>query len=293
MAHKTLIVTASDRRYFPLAESCLRSIQDNPNRADCSIAFLDLGCDASQAAWVRQVSDHVEVPDWEFDFPERDSKPGFLRGLLARPFLRKYFPGYDVYLWIDADAWVQNWYAVELLVRAAYLRTGLAIVPEVDRCSLRQYGGLPAYWEHTFGWYRKAFGEAIAQRLFSFPMLNAGVYAMHRDAPHWEIWKDSIAHALHQVCSTMTDQVALNCSVYLSGLLSRTELLPAWCNWTCHNGFPKWDSKATVLVENYLPNHPIGILHLTTRDKSVIRNLESIDGTNVAVQLTYPAKVIQ
>ncbi|MGH6976466.1 MAG: hypothetical protein ACREED_05505 [Stellaceae bacterium] len=32
----------------------------------------------------------------------------------AFPFLRRYFPGYDVYLWLDGDTWVQDAEAIEL-----------------------------------------------------------------------------------------------------------------------------------------------------------------------------------
>ena len=61
----------------------------------------------------------------------------------------------------------------------------------------------------------------------------------------------------------MTDQVALNYAIYRCGLFDRTELLPAWCNWTCHFGFPAWDSAALQYVEPNLPHTPIGIVHLT------------------------------
>ena len=33
-------------------------------------------------------------------------------------FLPKYFPSYEKYLWIDCDAWVNNWDSVELYFKA-------------------------------------------------------------------------------------------------------------------------------------------------------------------------------
>ena len=35
---------------------------------------------------------------------------------------RKYFPGYKKYLWIDCDAWVNDWKSVELYFEAAAKR---------------------------------------------------------------------------------------------------------------------------------------------------------------------------
>ena len=55
-----------------------------------------------------------------------------LRSLTARPFLPDYFPGYDVYIWIDCDAWVQEQFALEWLFYTA-ASGALGIVPELDR----------------------------------------------------------------------------------------------------------------------------------------------------------------
>ncbi|MEQ1828574.1 MAG: hypothetical protein ABL921_21615 [Pirellula sp.] len=285
MALPPLLVTASDREYFPLAHSCLLSIRKNA--PSVKVAFLDLGCTPPQLDWLAQHVDFIRQPDWEFDFPGRETKPQFLRGLLARPFLRSYFPGFEVYLWIDADAWVQRFEAIDLLVRGCTRRSGLAIVPEIDRCSMRQYGAMPAYWAQAFQWYKNAFDDVIANKLCNFPMLNAGVYAMHREAPHWDIWRQCIAHALPKYCTTMTDQIALNYAVYQCGLFRQTELLPMWCNWTCHNGFPKWDDSANCFVERFLPFHEVGILHLTTRDKSTPRMIETLSGTKREMQVVF------
>ena len=94
-------------------------------------------------------------------------------------------------------------------------------------------------------------------------MLNAGVFAYRRDAPHCEVWAESIRRALHAGCTLMTDQFALNEAMYRRELLAQTELLPAWCNWVCHLCIPDWDPVAQQFLEPYLPHAPIGIVHLT------------------------------
>jgi lipopolysaccharide biosynthesis glycosyltransferase len=288
MTSPTVIVTGADAKYFGWAQSCIRSIADNAGRHGKKFAFFDLGCTEQQLAWIGSKVDEIRQPDWDFEFPGRSETPSYLKGLLARPFLARYFPGHEVYIWIDADAWVHDWNAMECLRQAASASRGLAIVAEVDRCSFRQYGRLPDYWRQSYGWYERAFGEEMANRLCSFPMLNAGVFGAHIEAPHWTNWKERLDQALQRARTAMTDQLALNVSVYCDLRLTHTELLPMWCNWTTHNGLPKWSTESNCLVEPYMPRHKIGILHMTTRDKSHQRQLATTDGNSVTVDLTYP-----
>lgn len=264
MSDSLLVVTAADARYFELAAGAIASIRERTGREDVKIAFLDLGCTPEQLRWLQSQVQFIRAAEWEFDFPARAQAPAHHKGLLVRPYLRRYFPGHDLYLWIDADAWVQDWSAVELFLRGAARRRGLAIVPEIDRGSRIQYGGLPGYWEWARRYYAMSFGASVASELCSYPMLNAGVYALHRDAPHWEAWDEALRRGLRQATETyMADQAALNLVVHRGALFDRTELLPAWCNWTCHYGLPAWDAAAERFVEPYLPHHPIGILHLS------------------------------
>ena len=84
----------------------------------------------------------------------------------------------------------------------------------------------------------------------------------------------------------MTDQIALNVIVYTNNLFYRTELLPAWCNWTCHHGLPAWDPIQNSLVEPYLPHHPIGIVHLIhLKAKCDPARLATTDGKTIEADL--------
>lgn len=286
MPSPTLVVTCGDHKYFDLLRGCIGSIRENGANRDFDLAFLDVGCTPAELAWIHEQVVHVSTP--RLHFPTSMEVPRHIMGLLARPFLRDYFPGYQTYLWLDADTWVQRWEAVEWLIRGSIKRTGMAVVPEIDRCSNLQYGGLPAYWRLAFRWYAEHFGTDVADKLHSMPMLNAGVFAIHQNAPHWRIWSDSISIALRSKCSTITDQIALNFSIYARGLFSATELLPVVCNWTCHSGFPAWDQEKQEFVEPYLPHTSVGILHLTARDKTADRDIRTLSGDQVRMRVCYP-----
>jgi len=45
---------------------------------------------------------------------------------LVRPYLREYFPCYDIYLWIDSDVWLQSPDMLRALIEGA-ARKGMAI----------------------------------------------------------------------------------------------------------------------------------------------------------------------
>jgi predicted O-methyltransferase YrrM len=280
----TIIITAADTKFFTLVQGTILSIREKPQGKDITIAFFDLGCTAKELEWMRSQVNIIKQPNWNFDFPSRSQSPEYLKGLLARPFLREYFPDFDVYLWIDADAWVQDWRAVELYIQGAAKR-GLAIAPELDRAYSLPFGKLPWYWQFVRRDYETFFGTEVAEKFHTYPTLNAGVFALHCDAPHWQDWESKIREALQRSAGLMTDQVALNLLVY-SQLFDRTELLPAWCNWSCNFGLPLWDRQQKCFVEPYLPHTQIGICHLTGRKHDRLP-IKTTTGDAIEVTMQY------
>jgi len=285
MSQPALILTGADTRYFEWLQGTVLSVRAHPPSRPVTLGVFDLGCTPEQRDWLQAHVDVVREPDWDFAFPGREQAPRYLKGLLARPHLRRYFPEFDVYLWLDADAWVQDGGALDLFLQGAE-RRGLAVVPEIDRGSTVPYGNLPRVWEAAYKYYEQPFGAEVAGRFCSYPLLNAGVFALHKHAPHWEVWADRLDRGLQRSCTFLTDQMALNLAVYGTELLHRTELLPLWCNWTCHTGFPSWDKCAGRLVEPFLPNTPIGILHVTGRKQDRVQ-VAATDGSLVEISLRY------
>ncbi|MEG4226423.1 glycosyltransferase [Microcoleus sp. N9_B2] len=280
-----IIITAADANYFELVRGTILSVREKSEGANVAIGFFDLGCTPEQLQWLETQVNFIKKPDWNFDFPGRNESPHYLKGLLARPFLRRYFPDFDIYLWIDADAWVQDWQAVELLVKGAAKR-GLAVVPELDRGYYLAYGKLPWYWEFVSRDYQAAFGEEVAQQLHSYPTINAGVFALQKDAPHWELWAEYLGEGLQRHVSLMTDQIALNRLVYGTKMFDKTEMLPARCNWSCNFGLPVWDKQRACFVEPYLPHGAIGILHITGHKHDLV-TLATTDGSQIEISLRY------
>ena len=286
VATDLVIVSAADASYFPLLQDMVLSVR--AQRSDAAIGVLDLGLAPEQRAWLADRVTHLTHPEWDVDFPGRERAPESFKAQVARPFLPRHFPGYEMYLWIDADAWLQDWRAVELFCAAAG-RGRLAIVPEIDRAYKRHYKR-PKLFGRTLAWknYREAFGWRAADRLGRNPMVNCGVFALHREAPHWQAWTRLIAQVLQRTRFFYAEQTALNYAIFAERL--PVNFLPAYCNWLAGDAAPAFDARRGLLVEPYPPHEVIGVVHLAgTEQKTQRFRLDRLDGGAVETLLRYGA----
>ena len=83
----------------------------------------------------------------------------------------------------------------------------------------------------------------------------------------------------------------MNITIYHDGL--NVEILPAYCNWTLIEAL-KFDKEKNTLVEPYLPNHPIGIVHFAGKNNDQIRNdknfiskVKTTDGSLIEMKLRF------
>ena len=122
---------------------------------------------------------------------------------------------------------------------------------------------------------RRAFGGEIANETFFKPVVNAGVYAIMRDAPHWRSWERAIRLSFPKDPRRLSDQTPLNYALHVDQL--PIELLPSRCNWLCAFCEPVFDEERGLLVEPMVPHDPIGIIHLINQSKYddvIVKNLQ-------------------
>ncbi|HEV2187924.1 MAG TPA: hypothetical protein VGR70_11995 [Stellaceae bacterium] len=279
-----IIVSAADNGYFPLLRDAVMSVRTLNSRVP--IGVLDLGLFAEQLSWLSEMQVEVVRPGWDVEFPGRERMPETFKAQVARPFLPRHFPGYEMYLWLDADAWIQEWRVVELY-RAAAGRDRVAITLELDRAYKRHYKrpkllGMNLVWKT----YREAFGWRAAERLGRNPTANCGVFALHRDAPHWREWARVLMQVLQRTRFFFAEQIALNYTIFAEGLPAN--FLPAYCNWAVGDALPAFDSARGLFVEPYAPHEVIGVMHLAGRDqKTGIHRLDRLDGGTVETSFRY------
>ena len=273
---KNVIISLADANYFELVNELVDSIKNHKQSENVAICIMDAGLKSEQIEILDKKVDIIKKAEWDIEVSSSKVKDReWLKSQVSRAFLPRYFPGYDKYLWIDADAWVNSWYAIELYFKGCDDKK-LAIATSADRA----YGRvLRADWFfRSFARiksqnYKHAkssgFSEKIAREVALKPHLNIGVFALESNAPHWEVWQKNLKKALSSGKIWGSEQIAMNITIYSDKL--DVEILPAYCNWTLIESL-KLDEKKNTLVEPYLPNHEIGIVHFAGKNNDEIRN---------------------
>lgn len=289
MSVETVICTASNKGFAALLVRLLQSIRTKPRGSDVAIGVLDLGLPADKRAEVKEFADHIVEPDWDFAFPliidgePHDPNEEFLannRGYMAmtaRPFLNDHFPGFKTYIWIDADCWLQDWETIDWLIDGA-TDGSLCIVPELDRSYSHSYdhGAMNRWFNKNI---QAFFGEETARRMWDFPLLNSGVFALRGNSPLWSKWRAALSEGLHKATDFYAEQFGLNKVVYEEDFPRK--ILPATCNWLVNRALPLYDVESGLFVEPNPPYRPLGIVHLSGDSKSKKHNVKALRADGV------------
>ena len=273
---KNVIISLADANYFELVNELVDSIKSHKQSENVAICIMDAGLKSEQIEILDKKVDIIKKAEWDIEVSNSKVKnKEWLKSQVSRAFLPKYFPGYEKYLWIDADAWVNSWYAIELYFKGCEKKK-LSIATSADRAYgrvLRADWFFKSFARIKSQNYKHAkssgFSEKIARRVALKPHLNIGVFALELDAPHWDVWQKNLKKALSSGKIWGSEQIAMNITIYNDNLA--VEILPAYCNWTLIEAL-KFDEKKNTLVEPYLPNHEIGIVHFAGKNNDQIRN---------------------
>ena len=295
---KNVIISLADSNYFELLEELVDSIKSFKESENTAICILDAGLSNEQKNILSTKVDQIKSADWDIEVPGYKVKgKEWLKSQVSRAFLPKYFPNYEKYLWIDADAWVNSWEAVDLFLRGCE-NNKLSIATSADRAYGRVlraewvFGGFARIKSQNYKHAKSSgFSEKIARQVALKPHLNIGVFALELNAPHWNVWQKNLKHALNSGKIWGSEQIAMNVTIYNDEL--DVEILPAYCNWTLIGGL-KFDKERNSLVEPYLPNHKIGIVHFAgknndqiRKNKNYISKIKTIDGDLIDIKLRY------
>ena len=274
---KTIIISASDAGFYPLLAGLHDSIRDGARREGLDIGVLDLGLDEEQRRALETAGMILRTPELDHDASIfRITPKPFFRAMTARSHLPKYFPGYEVYVFLDADCWVQDWEAVRLYVTEA-TRVGLAVTPECDRSYTPFLVGMSVQeWRHKT--FLSCFGEPLATELSQFPMINTGLFAARADSNVWATWAEILGNLLKALGEPFfyAEQACLN-ALIRKGLVAAAHL-PARCNWMCNLAAPTCSMDGTILCEPQPPFQPLGIIHTRGPNKTEKITLKDVAG---------------
>jgi len=254
------IVLAADTNYAPLLKGAVASLECLRGKVEFEIGILDLGLRSEDIDWLKGRGASIVLPDWDIDFPGVNKAPGYFKAMVSRPFLPKYFPDREVYLWMDSDGWLQDPDVLRLYVDVA--RGGrLILASQIDR-SYKGHFKRPKFfgWTHNHRSYRLGYGWRVADRYGRNPVLNSGFFAAPATSPHWQLWADSLAQGLQRTHDKLIEQTALNLMIYRDQ--PPVSVAPAYTNWLCDAATPGFEPKSGLLVEPNAPWQPLGFVHL-------------------------------
>ena len=254
-------------KYFDLLIELIDSIKKKPESKDIAICVLDAGLNDNQSKQLKNKVDEVAKAEWDIEVSNLKVKgKEWLKSQVSRAFLPKYFPKYEKYLWIDCDAWVNDWKCVELYFKACEkgklgitqtMGPGYKIMSKVKWL----FGKLAIVKSQNFKHALSSNIDISKSRKLAFaPHINIGVFSLQKNSPCWEVWQKNLRETLKSGKIFGSEGLAINLSVYVDEV--DTEFLPLSCNWIASNLLPKYDSIQKTFVEPYLPNNKIGIMHL-------------------------------
>ena len=116
---KNVIISLADSNYFELLNELIDSIIRFKQSKEVAICILDAGLTDDQKSILKDKVDEIKSAEWDIDVPAfKVIGKEWLKSQVTRAFLPKYFPSYEKYLWIDCDAWVNDWNSIELYFKA-------------------------------------------------------------------------------------------------------------------------------------------------------------------------------
>jgi hypothetical protein len=282
---KNVIVSLADANYFPLLEELIDSIKRFKESENVAICILDAGLTEEQKNKLSNKVDEIKSAEWDIEVSKYKTKgKEWLKSQVSRAFLPKYFPNYEKYLWIDCDAWVNDWNSLKLYFEACNdgkLGITQTIGPGYKTTSKVNWviGKLAIVKSQNFKHAVKSkIGLDKARKLAFAPHINIGVFSLEKKSKGWTSWQNNLHKTLKAGNIFGSEGLAINMSVYIDNI--ETEFLPLNCNWISSNLLPKYDEKHKTFVEPYLPNYKIGIMHLAAgiwidgKDMRIDKNIQ-------------------
>ncbi len=299
---KNTIVSLADSNYFDLLLELVESIKQFSQSSSIAICILDAGLKEDQKKILLSKVDEIKSAEWDIKVPAlKVLGKEWLKSQVSRAFLPKYFPNYDKYLWIDCDAWVNDWETIELYFQACKnnklgitqtLAPGYKVMSKVSWV----FGKIAVIKSQNF---KHAISSKIglnnARKIAFAPHINIGVFSLEKNSDCWSVWQKNLEIALSSGKVFGSEGLAINMSVYIDEV--ETEFLPIKCNWIASNLLPKYDENNKTFVEPNLPNYKIGIMHLAAGiwkdnkdmriDKNVKVHIENLDGKKTPKSLRF------
>jgi hypothetical protein len=255
------IITSVSKKYFHLAEELVNSINRFSESKNIKICFLDDDLNHDQIEKIKK-----KIYKIIKSYPTETKYKNLIRKDYENLFLPEYFPEFDKYIHIDADAWVNSWNAIEYLIKASnngkigVTSMGDRKIDKVTKINwiFRSFCTLKSQnFKHSL---KKGFSIDIAREVGLSPHINGGVFSLEKKSKFWSVWRKNFDKCIKKKPIYGSDQLAMNLSVYIDNFPA--DFLPHHCNWLPNPRNIIFDEKNNKFLDRFTPNYDIGIMHL-------------------------------
>ena len=267
---KNVIVTGSDKKYYPFLKNLVNSLIKSNSLDICDLCILDVEDNSQYLEELDSKITKKKKANFNLNIFFKDRQDWF-KLLTERPFMKDYFPGYDKYIWMDADTEVLSNDGIKNIIDACEDKD-LAIAPEINESYVFKSSkfGIKKIFKSYYkisGWsfknYRKYFSDRIGEDLFFKPLFNNGIFCLKSTSKIWDLWKTEYQGALNKAKTSYgikTDQLSLNKIIYEN--FEKISILDSTNNWLVSR------SEKIKMINNdfftpSFPNRKINILHYT------------------------------
>ena len=266
LSEKIALVSCADHNYFELLNELIDSVLRFDLNKTLKICIVDGGLKKEQREILESKVYLVKSLKHNLVGFEKYEKYPYFAGLVSRIFLRETFSEFNKFIWIDSDAWLNSWNAIDYLVQAS--KNGkLAAVATADRhnkkvLTFKWLAGSLGFMKSQNFKHAKSSGYSmeICRKLALKPHINCGVFCLESNSNFWEIWRKEYEFSIKKGRFFGADQIAMNVCVYHKNC--EVELLPHFCNWIPSSENTLWDDEKKKYVEKFYPHNEIGIMHL-------------------------------
>ena len=185
---------------FDLLNELVDSIKRFKESKDVAICILDAGLTDDQKEILLKKVDEIKSAEWDIEVPGYKVKgKEWLKSQVSRAFLPKYFPDYEKYLWIDCDAWVNDWKCIDLYFKACEngkLGITQTIGPGYKVTSRVNWllGKLAVIKSQNFKHAVKSGISYKDSRKLAFaPHINIGVFSLEKNSKGWNSWQKNLS----------------------------------------------------------------------------------------------------
>ena len=267
---KNVIVTGSDKKYYPFLKNLINSLINSNSLDICDLCILDVEDNSQYLEELDSKITKKKKANFNLNILFKDRQDWF-KLLTERPFMKDYFPGYDKYIWMDADTEVLSNDGIKNIIDACEDKD-LAIAPEINASYVFKSSkfGIKKIFKSYYkisGWsfknYRKYFSDRIGEDLFFKPLFNNGIFCLKSTSKIWDLWKTEYQGALNKAKTSYgikTDQLSLNKIIYEN--FEKISILDSTNNWLVSRSEKIKRINNDFFTPSF-PNRKINILHYT------------------------------